>query len=95
MLSNDMSSSLFHGHIKHKSRQREPLRGVSVAAETRSLHEVGERALRDGLILLGLVLKVTLGTLGGLVPVGSRVAEALADGNGWIIVLVFDTCETR
>jgi hypothetical protein len=64
---------------------------VSVAAETRSLHEVGERSLRDGLILLGLVLKVTLGALGGLVPVGSRVAEALADGNGWMRALVFDS----
>jgi hypothetical protein len=64
---------------------------VSVAAETRSLHEVGERALRDGLILLGLVLKVTLGALGSLVPVGSRVAEALADGNSWITVLVVES----
>ena len=46
------------------------------------LNVVAESALSDLLLNKGVnLLEITLGSLGGLVPVGSRVAEALADGN--------------
>lgn len=46
------------------------------------LNVVGESALSNLLLNKGIdLLKITLGALGGLVPVGSRVAKALADGN--------------
>lgn len=53
--------------------------GAGIAAEARVLNVFVERALPGdrGRSLL----EVTLGALGGLVPVGSRVAEALADSN--------------
>lgn len=58
---------------------------VSVAAEAGSLNVLGHRALINSLLILSLLitLKVTLGTLGGLVPVGSGVTEALANSNSY------------
>jgi hypothetical protein len=71
-------------HIKETVDKRR-LSVVSVTAETRSLNVLGQRALINGLLILNLliILKVTLGTLGGLVPVGSGVTKALANSNSY------------
>jgi hypothetical protein len=63
---------------------------VSVTAETRSLNVARQRALINSLLVLNLliILKVTLGTLGGLVPVGSRVTEALANSNSYKMLVM-------
>lgn len=54
-----------------------------MAAEAGVLNVVGESTLSNLLLLSGVnLLEVTLGALGGLVPVGRRVAEALADSDG-------------
>ncbi|CAF3579071.1 unnamed protein product [Fusarium graminearum] len=66
-----------------KSDQTEGRLSLGGAAEARVLNVVGESALSNLLLDNGVnLLKVTLGALGGLVPVSRRVAEALADGNG-------------
>jgi hypothetical protein len=52
------------------------------------LNVVGESTLSNLLLLSGVnLLEVTLGALGGLVPVGRRVAEALADGDSWALLV--------
>lgn len=83
VLSNDVLYPTIRSHIKVLVDKRR-LSVVSVAAETRSLDVLGQRALINSLLILSLliILKVTLGTLGGLVPVGSGVTKALADSNG-------------
>jgi hypothetical protein len=65
-----------------KSDQIEWRLSLGGAAEARVLNVVGESTLSNLLLNKGIdLLEVTLGALGGLVPVGSRVAKALADGN--------------
>lgn len=64
-------------------RRRLKRLGLGVAAEAGVLNVVGESTLSNLLLLSGVnLLEVTLGALGGLVPVGRRVAEALADSDG-------------
>jgi hypothetical protein len=64
------------------SCQRRRRLSLGVAAEAGVLNVVGESTLSNLLLLSGVnLLEVTLGALGGLVPVGRRVAEALADSD--------------
>ena len=61
---------------------------LGVAAEAGVFNVVGESTLSNLLLLSGVnLLEVTLGALGGLVPVGRRVAEALADSNSWKLLV--------